>query len=394
MKKTKLLKILFLLVFMPKLVSAVYINQVLYDPSGSEITGEAIEFYNPSSMDVDISGWIIATETSQKDAVIPANSIIKADGYFLVADEGWNATNSSWRNADHEEKITMNNDNSGIALKNANETVIDAVGWGNASGISNNMYEGTPARDVSEGKILLRTKDTGNNADDFIEADPDFSDPNAIRISVNVSDNSSGGEVSSARIELDDVSGEEGTQIKPVSGGKKQVKIVVVAPNGATATFLNQTIELDKVDENTYEGILELDSSLAPGDYTIDINDGQKQIEFEYLALMDLRVQANKVGFTAVPGKESITETLTVIRNTGNVELNIVLGSSDLKSGNSSISSSNLKISADKKNFYELSKGITVKPGEEANLYFSLFVPKGTKTGSYSSIVTLKAEEN
>lgn len=379
---------------MPKLVSAVYINQVLYDPSGSEITGEAIEFYNPSSMDVDISGWVIATETSQKDAVIPANSIIRADGYFLVADEGWNTTNSSWRNADYEEKITMNNANSGIALKDANGTVLDAVGWGNASGISNNMYEGTPAKDAAEGKVLLRTKDTGNNADDFTEADPDFSDPNAIRISVNVSDNSSSGEVSSARIELDDVSGEEGTQIKPVSGGKKQVKIVVVAPNGATATFLNQTIEFDKVDENTYEGILGLDSSLAPGAYTIDINDGQEQIEFEYLALMDLRVQANKISFKAVPGKETITEKSAVIKNTGNVEFSIIFGSSDLKSGNSSISADNLKISTDKNNFYELSEGITVNPGEEANLYFSLFVPKGTKTGSYSSIVTLKAEEN
>ena len=379
---------------MPKLVSAVYINQVLYDPSGSEITGEAIEFYNPSSTDVDISGWIIATETSQKDAVIPANSIIKANGYFLLADEGWNTTNSSWRNADYEEKITMNNDNSGIALKDANETVIDAVGWGNASGISNNLYEGTPAKDVSEGKVFLRIKDTCNNIDDFIEADPDFSDHNSLRINVNVTENDSTSPVSSVKIELDDDSGKEGTQIKPVSGGKKQVKIIVVAPNGAAATFLNQTIELDKVDENTYEGILELDSSLAPGNYTVDINGGQEQIEFEYLALMDFRVQANKISFKAVPGKEAITEKSAVIKNTGNVELSLVFGSSDLKSGNYSISSDNLKISTDKNNFYELSEGIIVKPGEEANLYFSLFVPKGTKTGSYSSIVTLKAEKN
>ncbi|MEM4263280.1 MAG: lamin tail domain-containing protein [Candidatus Woesearchaeota archaeon] len=379
---------------MPKLVSAVYISQVLYDPSSSEITGEAIEFYNPLNTDVDISGWVIATETSQRDAVIPANSIIRANGYFLLADEGWNTTNSSWRNADYEEKITMNNDNSGIALKDANGTIIDAVGWGNASGISNNLYEGTPTIDVSEGKVLLRIKDTNNNIEDFIEADPDFSDPNAIRVSVNVSDNSSAGEVSSARIMIDDDSGEEGTQIKPVSGGKKQVKIVVVAPNGATATFLNQTIEFDEVDENTYEGFLLLDSSLAPGKYKIDINDGQEQIEFEYLPLKDFRIKANKISFNAVPGKETITEQAVRIKNTGNVELSFAFESSGLKSGNSSISSDNLKISRDKNNFYELGEGIIIKPGEEANLYFSLFVPKGTKKGSYSSIVSLKVEED
>ena len=108
--KKHLLTFLLALIILPNFASAVYINQVLYDPEGSETSSEAIEFYNPQPHDVDISGWIIATETSLKDAVIPANSIIKAKGYYLIADTGWNS--SGWRAADHEEKITMNNLNS------------------------------------------------------------------------------------------------------------------------------------------------------------------------------------------------------------------------------------------------------------------------------------------
>jgi len=385
-KKT-ILTILLMLIILPSFVSAVYINQVLYDPAGSESTSEAIEFYNPQPHDVDISGWIIATETSGKDAVIPANSIIKAKGYYLVADEGWNS--SSWRAADHKEKITMNNDNSGIALKDSNNTVIDAVGWGKPSEIKNNLYEGIPATDVKEGKVLLRKNDSNNNSVDFIEAVPDFSDLNSIKITVNVTNST--GNVSSAQIAEDDDSTKKGIQIRPVSGGKRKVKVVAIASDEVSATFLNHTIALNQTDNNTYEGYVEMDHDLSPGNYSINI--AGNNLFFEYLELLDFTVTSNKIQFTTLPGRETVAKTNAVIKNTGNMDLNLYLEANDLILNENSIDAENLQISSDNENFGDLDETFVLSPGEELSLYFSLFVPEKTKLGSYYSSVSLKAEK-
>ena len=389
MKKALLFSIL-LLIVIPNFVSAVYINQVLYDPEGSETSSEAIELHNPSTSDVDIGSWIIATETSLKDAVIPANSIIKAKGYYLIADEGWNSSRlSSWRIADHEEKITMNNDNSGIALKDSNDTIIDSVGWGKASEIKNNLFEGTPANDVKEGKVLLRKKDSQNNSVDFVEAIPDFSDPNSIKIIVNVTNST--GNVSSVRIITDDDSGKEGTQIRPTGGGTRRVKVVASASGEVVATFLNQTIVLEETNTSTYEGYVELDYDLSPGNYSINI--AGNNLFFEYLELMDFTVKSNKIQFIALPGRDTVAESSAIIKNTGNVDFNLYLEANDLLFDDNSILADNLQISTDNEDFGDLDETFVLNPGEEMNLYFSLFVPKKTKLGSYYSVVSLKAEK-
>lgn len=382
----KILLIALMLIILPNFVSAVYINQVFYDPETSETSSEAIELHNPSTSDVDISGWVIATETSDKDAVIPANSIIKAKGYYLIADEGWNF--SDWRAADHEEKITMNNADSGIALKDSNNTIIDKVGWGNPEEIKNNLFEGTPAKDAKEGKVLLRKKDTNNNSADFIEALPDFSDTNSIKITINVTNTT--GNVSSARLEIDDDSGKPGIQITPMSGGVKKVKVTAVASDVVTAVFLNQTIILNNTGNNTYEGFIELNSSLSPGNYSVNI--GGSKIFFEYLALLDFTVTSNKIELVSLPGKNVAAETSTVIKNTGNVDLNLYLEANDFSNELGIIDADNLQISSDNENFGDLDETFVLNPGEELNLYFSLFIPKNTKIGSYNSIVKLKAE--
>ena len=386
----KLLTMLFMMIILPNFASAVYINQVLYDPIGSESTDEAVELYNPQPHDIDISGWIIATATSAKDAVIPASTIIKAKGYYLVADEGWNSSKpSSWRAADHEEKITMNNDDSGVALKNANGTVIDAVGWGNPAKIKQDyLYEGTPAVDVKEGNVLLRIQDTDNNSVDFIESAPDFSDPNAIKIIVNVTNST--GNVSSARIDADDDANKKGIQIRPVSGGKRNVRIVAVASDGVIVTFLNQTIEMNDTGNDTYEGFLELDHTLSPGNYSVNVNGNR--LFFEYLELMDFTVTSNKIQFVALLGKETAAEASTVIKNTGNICLNLYLQADDFFFGSEKIPASNLKISNDNEDFWDLDETFVLRPGEELSMYFSLFVPQKTMLGTYRSSISVKAE--
>src|SRR3989338_4209401 len=63
-------------------VSAVQISQVVYLPEGSDAGGEAVELYNEQDAPMDIGGWSLRTETSAKDAVVPAGTVLDGRGRF------------------------------------------------------------------------------------------------------------------------------------------------------------------------------------------------------------------------------------------------------------------------------------------------------------------------
>ncbi len=181
-----MIKQLIVFLFLLPFVSAnVVINQVLYDPVGTEAGGEAIELKNAGSLPVDISDWVIATASSDKDAVIPKNTILAPGSSFLIADEGWNdkKDDKSWRSADYEEKLTIGNSDSGIALLD-NDSVVDAVGWGDAEA---GLFTGSSAQQVAAGMALLRIQDTKDNSRDFVESVPDFREGIAVPVTADVS---------------------------------------------------------------------------------------------------------------------------------------------------------------------------------------------------------------
>ena len=119
----------------------VLISRVLYDPVGTETGGEAVEIYNPTSQSIDISECIIKTKSSAVDATIPANTSLAPESFYLIADAGWSVgkDNSSWSDADHEEALTLTNTNGGVAVVK-NGTIIDSIGWGDASLIGQDLF--------------------------------------------------------------------------------------------------------------------------------------------------------------------------------------------------------------------------------------------------------------
>jgi len=180
-------KILLLLLLVPFVSAEIVINQVLYDPISTESGGEAVELKNEGSSAVDVSGWVIKTESSDADATIPDGAVIAPGASFLIADEGWDANkdDESWRSADYEERITLGNSDSGIALISGTE-IMDAVGWGDIEGIEAGLYEGSPASLVAPGMALLRVKDSDDNSKDFTESAPDFMEGIAVPVTANV----------------------------------------------------------------------------------------------------------------------------------------------------------------------------------------------------------------
>lgn len=171
-------QIMVILLLSASVMANVVISQVLYDPVGTESGGEAIELKNTGSSVVDLSDWVIATEASATDIKIPQGKFISPGETFLVADVGWSTKrdDSEWKTADLEDTMTLGNSDSGIALKDASDNIVDAVGWGDSEEIEDDLWEGVPANMVSEGKSLLRVDDTNDNSEDFVESSPNFFD--------------------------------------------------------------------------------------------------------------------------------------------------------------------------------------------------------------------------
>lgn len=62
----------------------VVINEIVYNPTGDEASGEWVELYNQStSGSVDIGGWAI-TDQDTHDYLIPDGTSIPADGYIVI----------------------------------------------------------------------------------------------------------------------------------------------------------------------------------------------------------------------------------------------------------------------------------------------------------------------
>ncbi len=250
----------------------VVISQVLYDPIGAESGGEAVELRNDGSSAVDISGWVLATENSATDATFPESTILQPGAAFLVSDEGWddNKDDSGWRSADYEETITLGNKDSGIALL-ANGTVIDAVGWGDAAGIEDSLYEGTPAALVAAGNALVRKADTDDNSEDFSESAADFQEGIPVPITADIIITAPVIEVSKS---LNIV---PGATLSIRNNGQTAVfiKLVFNDLKFGNNTIPKSAIEIDTLEftvqplsEHTSEVSLRIPAGTVPGKYT------------------------------------------------------------------------------------------------------------------------------
>jgi hypothetical protein len=286
--------ILIVLCAMPA-TAQVLIRQVLPDPAGTDNGGEAVELTNDGDTATDIGGWWLGTPSSAKDATIPANTTLAPGTAYLIADTGWSTLRDEplWRDADHEEALTLANLNGSVTLHAANGTMMHTVRWDKAI----------------PGTALLRTE-TG----EYMEAVPDFFGPDAIEIPVDI--------LPPLAIEIldDDNASLPGIQLYPSPGRTRNITIAVTASGPATILFLNQskTIELG----NT---TFSLPYTTPPGAYTIEaVKDTlHASTNLTILPRAALSFTGN-LHFKAAAGTASEPQTLT-LHNIGNVPIDVGL---------------------------------------------------------------------
>ncbi len=425
--------------------SNVIITQVIYDPAGSESGGEAVELYNPAASSVNLSGWVLATETSPTDATIPQGSIICSGCYYLVADANWSSAkdNSSWPNADYEEPMTMANADAGVALKNSNGTIVDAVGWGNPASIGAGLFEGVPHSGASIGNSLARKTangsyvDTGNNLNDFVDATPGFRNSSShssaananAEIGITIIVGGSGPVISSLAVLTDDDRFLAGSQVSPFPGSNRTVNVeaTVMDSNGfsdiaaITLAFNSASFTMARKAEinstaAVYSASFSLSSSFPAGNYTVTATAADSSglvsgssANFEYLTMVAIEVDTTSLVLNAAPGltyeaigdKSGSTAANITVSNSGNVVLDFDVSSTNFTSGSGVIAAPRLQytfngnysdaIFAGNMSNTKARRDVNLSPAAALGLSLKLNVPLATSPGNYSGKISLVA---
>lgn len=152
--------------------------------SGAQYKNDFIELYNPTSSDVDISGWKVSyaslTGTFGSNDYAITSGTIKAGGYFLIKAAAGAGGTIDLPTPDATSTIAMGGSGFKVRLLDAGGNVIDLVGAGSTA----SAFEGSPApapsntnsvqRKDNDGSSLGVTNgwDTDNNGADFYTGVP------------------------------------------------------------------------------------------------------------------------------------------------------------------------------------------------------------------------------
>ncbi len=393
-----------LLVSIPLVSAQVIIQEVLYDPV-SESGGEAVMLFNPSNDTIDISSWTLQSEAAVIDAKIPVNTSLGPQESYIIADIGWEATKDpSLPSADHEEAITLYNTDAGIALKNANGTIIYAVGWGSSSGIGSGLFEGTPHGGVSENQSLRRKYDTDDNSLDFVASEPSFvvaiGPEVPIELDVEPSD----------RLSISEVSIATGVSLTPGVGGIVPVKLVTTAVSDVTLFAFNRSFELETADGLTHTALLKIPFTQAPDEYLVAFiaTNGTTEmttnrsitvpklvsIGLDFASLKLAKLSPGTV--SEMTGDDDLATNSPTVQNNGNVPIDIVLSAvaPEIETKKFPLSKISFTLGNVTKTLKTAAQTVKTRlfPGETAPLSLSIIVPD-IAAGKYVGSVTIGAKE-
>ncbi len=301
---------------------AVLISQVYYDPL-QEAGSEAIELYNPDNRSTNITGYIIKTTSSDKDAVL--KGVIPPYGYFLAADSGWSEKrdNLSWAKADYEESITLGNKDSGVALLK-NNTTLDAVGWGNSD-----IKTGTSSVNVKEGKSLIRVSYTNNNSKDFAEFYPRFRSKNSTLVSSQSSFNNKSYSNISYLIKIKNSPPKGFFEIN--YGKNMKITARVSDPNGIQdiqeLKIISKDLEINETfDDVSNNNTITVENKIGLHNISLKIKDSESEFSTSRIFSLNNLISYNIYSETDLETfPNNITETFFVMENTGSRALNFYM---------------------------------------------------------------------
>jgi hypothetical protein len=148
------------------------INEVLYDPEGTDEGLEFVELYNPTDVTLSLRGLVLETGNGAREgdwslaAQWDSDYYVEAHGYVVIGEDAVSPLPQFIKQLD------LQNGPDACRLRRATE-IVDLVGWGSHTFAE--YYEGTPCEDVASGISVGRLPDgvdTQNNSVDFRALSP------------------------------------------------------------------------------------------------------------------------------------------------------------------------------------------------------------------------------
>jgi hypothetical protein len=181
--------------FVPQSVAQVIINEVHYDPDGSDTGLEFVELLNCGREGVLLTGWVLETGNGAgaNDWTVEwiggELDYLESGAIFLIGEADVQPT------PDYSAPLDLQNGPDGVRLRDLSG-VADVVGWGEP--LFQEYYEGAPAFDAPSGLSLSRSPDcfdNDNNAHDFVSSEPTPGVRNALTRDLSVEVRHSGATV-------------------------------------------------------------------------------------------------------------------------------------------------------------------------------------------------------
>jgi len=428
-KKFCLIIWLCLVFLMAKSANAIVINEIMYNPDGTDSCREWIELYNNDSFDVDISAWKLyendinhGLTVSQGDLVIPSN------GYAVIADncDSFLLDYPDFNEILIDSAFSLNNLGELICIKDSSQALVDCVdyfpSWG-ADGNGKSLERKNLNQENTEDNWAESISDKGtpgmkNSVSSIGSGQNPIAKPTTIPIYVNVI----GQKPFINNITISpDYCNAEGFQIMPNAGENKEITISAVIGDddsldniiSVIATINNNEIELLKKEtisehEAIYEGKTNMSFYDSLGSYDIIIravdNSSSEEIktaEFEYLELLAVDINFDTINFGDImtgTNKSPDKNNGLAIHNIGNIISDIEISGTDLTNGEEIIDVSNLQYGFSVFSFAPLLNNPTIADinlgcGESSyeNMNLRLYIPEETKIGSYSGSITITA---
>lgn len=268
----------------------VVISQI-YGGQGNVYNQDFVELFNAGAAAVNINGWSVQYASATGTGNFAANGVTSLSGvlqpgqYYLVGlrsaanglalptpDTSNNATDMSGTNG----KVVLVNNSTGLACNGGSVTctpaqmaqIVDLVGYGSA-----NFFEGAVAPAINSTSALLRKnngcQDTNQNGSDFVTGTPA---PRNSSSAVNVCGGGSGTNqpiVTSCPAVTLQV-GEAGAVLLQASDADSLVNAATLAATAPAGLALNNFVAAGS-DGAAATVSLQLDGSLAAGQYTADV---------------------------------------------------------------------------------------------------------------------------
>ncbi|OGG88462.1 hypothetical protein A3H15_03130 [Candidatus Kaiserbacteria bacterium RIFCSPLOWO2_12_FULL_50_28] len=142
----------------PEPEGTVVINEIMYDPAGSDSGREWIEIKNEGDSPVDLSGWRFFEDNTNHNLTLKmGNAVLPPDGYAIIADNDVFFL-TDWPDFDgilFDSAFSLSNTGETLAIKDGEGAIIDEVTYTSSQGAA------------GDGNSLHRV-----NSDEWIAATP------------------------------------------------------------------------------------------------------------------------------------------------------------------------------------------------------------------------------